>query len=260
MKYASKVVAQAQAWLGRKESDGSHKQIIDIYNGHTPLARGYKVKYTDPWCAPFVSAVAIALDYTDIIPTECSCQKMIELCKKLGIWVENENRTPAPGEIIFYDWGDSGKGDNKGWADHVGIVETVKDGKITVIEGNYSNSVKRRTIEVNGRDIRGYAVPKYDEEKTAETTTTETKGDYIVGMRNLQKGCKGEDVKALQILLIGRGYSCGKYGTDGDFGADTDKAVRKYQKANGLEQDGIAGKNTMSSLLGGVTDGKFISG
>lgn len=166
-KYASKVIGQAKTWIGKKESNGSHKLIIDVYNAHKPLARGYKVKYTDNWCATFVSAVAIKCDYTDIIPTECSCEKMIDLCKKKGIWVENENRTPKSGEIIFYDWDDNGSGDNKGWSDHVGIVEKVSNGKITVIEGNYSNSVKRRTIAVNGKCIRGYAVPKYDKEQTS---------------------------------------------------------------------------------------------
>ena len=169
-KYASNVVKQAQAWLGRKESNGTHKAIIDVYNAHKPLARNYKVKYTDSWCATFVSSVAIKLGYTSIIPTECSCQKMIELFKKLGCWVENENRTPKAGEIIFYDWQDSGSGDNKGWSDHVGIVEKVSGSTITVIEGNYSNSVKRRTLKVNGTYIRGYGVPKYDTEPQASTT------------------------------------------------------------------------------------------
>ena len=85
----------------------------------------------------------------------------------------------------------------------------------------------------------------------AETaTTTTTKGDYTMEMRNLKKGCKGEDVRALQILLGGRGYSCGIFGTDGDFGSKTEDAVKKYQKAKGLTQDGIVGAKTMGSLLG----------
>lgn len=171
-KYASKVVEQAVAWLGLKESDGSHKKIVDTYNSHKPLARGYALQYSDSWCAGFVSAVAIKLGYTSIIPPEVSCNKMIELLKKQGTWIENENRTPKPGEIIFYDWDDSGAGDNKGSSDHVGIVETVSGGNITVIEGNYSNAVKRRTLKVNGRYIRGYGVPKYDAEPAAETTKT----------------------------------------------------------------------------------------
>ena len=68
---------------------------------------------------------------------------------------------PKPGDYIFYDWQDSGVGDCTGSADHVGIVEKVSGTSITVIEGNYSDSVKRRTISVNGRYIRGYGVPKY---------------------------------------------------------------------------------------------------
>ena len=242
-KCASKVVEQAKAWLGLKESDGSFKVIIDTYNNHSPLARGVKMQYNWEWCATFVSAVAIKLGYTDIIPTECSCTKMISLLKKIGSWDERDNRVPLPGEIIFYNWEAPATGDDASDADHVGIVESVRNGIITVIEGNYSQSVKRRNIAVDHRYIRGYGVPKYDK----EVTTTK---DYTLGMNNLKKGCKGEGVKALQILLIGRGYSCGSAGADGDFGNGTDSAVRKYQKAKGLEVDGIVGKATMGSLLG----------
>lgn len=171
-KYAKNVVAQAQAWIGKKESDGSHKEIIDVYNSHKPLARGYKVDWkTDPWCATFVSAVAVKLGYTDIIPTECSCNKMIDLLKKIDSFVETDSVVPSPGWILFYDWEDSGSGDNKGRADHVGIVEKVEGNTITVIEGNYKNSVKRRTLKVNGKYIRGYGVPKYDAEVEAKTVT-----------------------------------------------------------------------------------------
>ena len=167
-KYAKKVVEQAKSWIGCKESNGTHKPIIDVYNSHKPLARGYAVKYSDEWCATFVSAVAIKLGYTDIIPTECSCTKMIELFQKIGSWNESDSRKPNAGDIIFYDWEDNGKGDNTGRANHVGIVEKVSGGKITVIEGNYNEAVKRRTISVNGKYIRGYGVPKYDAEPVVE--------------------------------------------------------------------------------------------
>lgn len=184
-KYASQVVKQAQSWVGKKESDGSFKEIIDVYNSHRPLARGYKVKYTDEWCSTFVSAVAIKLGYTDIIPTECGCEKHTILFKNIGAWVENENRVPKAGDIIFYDWQDNGKGDNKGNADHIGIVEKVSGNNITVIEGNYNCSVARRTIKVNAKYIRGYGVPKYDAEKVETpndkpTSTTKYKvGDTV---------------------------------------------------------------------------------
>lgn len=162
------IVKQAEAWLGKKESNGSHKEIIDVYNAHKPLARSYKVKYTDAWCATFVSAVAIKCGATDVIPTECSCQKMINLFKGLGTFIEKDDYTPSPGDIIFYDWDDSGKGDNKGNADHVGIVQKVSSKTIYVIEGNYSNSVKVRKIAVNAKYIRGFASPNYPKRTTLQ--------------------------------------------------------------------------------------------
>lgn len=167
-KYAKNIIEQAKAWIGRSEAAGTHKEIIDVYNSHKPLARGYKVKYTDAWCATFVSAVAIKCGYTDIIPTECGCQQQIELFKKLGAWIEDENRVPKEGDIIFYDWDDNGVGNNTGYSDHVGIVEKVSGGVITVIEGNYKDAVGRRNIAVNAKCIRGYGVPKYDSEATGD--------------------------------------------------------------------------------------------
>lgn len=247
-----KIVAQARSWIGCKESDGSHKKIIDVYNSHKPLARGYKLKYTDAWCSGFASACAIACGATDIIPTEVGCQNHITLFQKMGIWVEDDSYTPLPGDYIFYDWDDNGAGDNKGASDHVGIVEKVVYGVITVIEGNCSNAVKRRTLKVNGKYIRGYGVPKYDEESIQETPTAPVLATiyYSVRLPRLEKGSKGASVKALQILLIGYGFSCGSYGADGDFGSATDKAVRAYQKANSLEADGICGPKTWAKLLG----------
>jgi hypothetical protein len=162
LKTAKSLIEQAKSWIGFNEADGTHKQIVDVYNAHKPLARGYKVLLSDPWCATFVSAVAIKCGYTDIIPTECGCGEMVKLFQKLGSWVENENRTPNPGDILFYDWQDTGNGDNTGWPDHIGIVEKVENGKITVIEGNYKKGVNRRVVSVNGKNIRGYGVPKYD--------------------------------------------------------------------------------------------------
>lgn len=180
-KYASKVVTQAKAWLGKKESDGSFKPIIDLYNSQKPLPVGYKVKYTDEWCATFVSAVAVKLGYTDIIPPECSCGRMIDLFKKLGCWVENENRTPNAGDIIFYDWQDNGVGDNKGASDHVGIVEKVSGGQIHVIEGNKGQAVSRRYLKINGKYIRGYGVPKYDKMTITKKSVDAIAKEVIAG-------------------------------------------------------------------------------
>ena len=174
MARASELVALAQSWIGKNESDGSHKAIVDIYNSHKPLARNYKVKYTDSWCATHITALAIKCNAVDIIPKECGCEEMIKLFKKIGCWQENDAHVPKMGDIIFYDWQDNGKGDNTGWSDHVGIVEKVVGNKITVIEGNYNDAVGRRVLEVNGKYIRGYGIPKYEAELPKEEPKKET--------------------------------------------------------------------------------------
>ena len=160
-------VNAAVSYLGCKESNGSHKKIIDLYNSHKPLARNYAVKYTDSWCATFVSAMAIKTGLTDIIPTECGCGQMIQLFQKLGAWVENDAYRPSAGDVIFYDWDDNGVGDDTGLPEHVGIVVSVSGNTIKIIEGNKSDSVSYREIAVNGRYIRGYGVPKYSSKATS---------------------------------------------------------------------------------------------
>lgn len=93
---------------------------------------------------------------------------------------------------------------------------------------------------------KGYCV--YDNNgKAVYPRKQEEKG---IELPVLQKGSKGGAVKSLQILLIGHGYSCGQWGADGDFGGDTYTALVSYQKAKGLDADGICSSLTWHKLLG----------
>lgn len=186
----SKVVELATSWVGKNESDGSYKTIIDIYNSFTgPFPRGTKMQYGWPWCACTWSALAIKLGYTDIMPIEISCNELINRAKEMGCWQENDGYVPSPGDGIIYDWDDNGIGDNTGWPDHIGVVDycNIASGYMTVIEGNYSHSVKKRTISINGKYIRGFITPKYTAEivQTAPTTgrkdTTTVAREVIAG-------------------------------------------------------------------------------
>ena len=167
----NKVVSAMLNWLGGTRGSVKHIDILNIYNAHKPLPRGYAVKINDPYCATAVSAAWIATGVEKIVDLECSVPKMVTLSQKRKIWVENDAYIPKPGDAIVYDWDDTGKGDNVGYPDHVGIVESVTDKKITVIEGNINGGkIGRRTIDVNGKYIRGFICPNYksiaDPEKT----------------------------------------------------------------------------------------------
>lgn len=123
MRSRQKVVDLVKSWEGKKESNGTHKSIIDIYNGYKgKLPRGIKMKYDWSWCACTWSALAIKLGYTAIMPIEISCGYLIDAAKKLGVWKENDDYIAQPGDAVLYDWDDSGKGDNTGWPDHVGVI------------------------------------------------------------------------------------------------------------------------------------------
>ena len=156
-----KVVSTAEAWLGTREYSDKHYEMLDIYNAQSPLPRGTRMQATWPWCAMFVSVVSLQCGLRGIMPTECGCPGMVRLYQELGRWVENDANTPSPGDVIFYDWQDSGVGDNVGQPDHVGIVTACDGQTMTIIEGNCDNAVKTRTLAVNARFIRGFGCPDY---------------------------------------------------------------------------------------------------
>ena len=205
-----KVVTIAENWLGCRESNGTHKPIVDLYNTLSPLPMGYKMTYTDPWCAAFVSAVGIKAGLTDIMPCECGTGRLIELYRKIGRWVENDAHEPQAGDLILYNWSDDGKGDNMTGSSHVGIVVEVKGGNIKVIEGNISNAVGYRNIAVNGRYIRGFCCPDYaSKAKPVAATATEN------GKRYKTIDDVPDSLKAETQELIAAGALKGKGGNAG---------------------------------------------
>ena len=171
----NKLVSTAAYYLGVKQGSAQHKAIIDIFNQVKP--DGWAMTYSAYWCAAFASACAIKAFGIDqakkYFPLSANCGTIVSKAKKMGIWVESDAYTPKAGDWILYDWDDSGKGDNVGGPDHVGIVESVVRSKMTIIEGNYSKAVKERTLNVNGFYIRGFVTPKYSAMATSEKKTVD---------------------------------------------------------------------------------------
>ena len=257
---AQQIIDVMKSWIGMSRSKGTHKPIIDLYNSHKPLARGYAVSYTDDYCDTTVSAAFIKLDAVDLIGgTECGVEEHINILKDHKIWNEDGTIVPKPGYIICYNWDDATQ-PNDGWADHIGIVESVntKNRTLTVIEGNMSGGVVgERTIPIGWGYIRGYGCPKYANNQTAGTNTnikpnTEAGGKYMFEVKIVQSGSTGNDVKLLQRLLKSNGCK-GKDGKnltiDGSCGSNTVYAIREYQKKKKLEVDGCAGNATWKSIL-----------
>lgn len=246
-----KVVAQARAWLGLCEPT-SYLPILECYNAYARQHGLYVMTSSDPWCAMFASAVFIKCGIPQITPMEVSCPRMITQAERRGLWIEDDDYLPTPGDLILYDWQDSGAGDNRGEADHVGIVCSISGSTIYVVEGNCSDAVREINRVRGQRYIRGYIVPDYASVADGGEDEQESKPQTKNGLElpTLKRGDKGEVVRAAQLLLNGRYCSCGMWGADGDFGAATEAATLAFQRRNGLDSDGVIGPSTWAYLLG----------
>ena len=151
----------ARNYLGVQSGSDEHKKIVDAYNSVNPKPVGYTAKYSDDWCDIFVTTVFQQAGLSDLIGRECGVQRHINIMEKKGIW--KGKTLPKVGDVITFDW------DGGGFADHIGIVESVNNGIVTTIEGNSSNyagsteetRVNRKTYNWNASYIKGYARPIY---------------------------------------------------------------------------------------------------
>lgn len=100
------------------------------------------------------------------------------------------------------------------------------------------------------RYTKDMVTKKIETKPTTQATDTSYYAMYPVKLPILKKGDKGEYVKSAQLLLIGRDFSCGGYGADGDFGNATFTAVKNYQMEKNLHVDGEIGPETWAKLLG----------
>lgn len=132
------------AYYGIHEGTSMHHQLIDTYNEIKPLPRGYKLKYTDPWCAGFLSAIA-QLSGIKNFPFECGVTQMYNKALTMGREVLPDEA--QSGDIIFFDWGHNGS------LDHVGAVWEIENNVIVTIEGNKSDAVGCRYVTKKSNDI-----------------------------------------------------------------------------------------------------------
>lgn len=191
------------------------------------------------WCAIFVCAVFLEsfgyplarnMLYQPERSLAAGCGYAAQYFKNHGAFYKK----PEPGDQVFFVVA--------GGIGHTGIVEQIGDSWVQTIEGNSKNMVARHVYNLNDSYIAGYGRPNWALAATAEVP------DQPVERPMLKFGSRGTDVKFLQSMLLQLGEKLPKYGADGDFGSETETAVKSFQKKNKLEVDGIVGPITWGKI------------
>lgn len=205
----SNVLNFARSLVGNPKAQ---QKVCDIYNTAYQLSpRKIKMKNTWPWCACTWSAIGIQTGNADKMGVEISCGELIKIAKEKGIWVENDAYIPDPGDGVLFNWDDNqtGSGDNTKWPDHIGLVDQCYSdaGYFVTIDGNYDGGVKRRTIMIDGRYIRGFITPRYEEAWSPDTVEERepVSRDYTTVAREVISGKWGNG-KARKDALEAKGY------------------------------------------------------
>jgi hypothetical protein len=172
---------------------------------------------------------------------------MIRDAQKLGIWVENDDFIPQPGDIILYDWQDDGKGDNKGTPDHVGIVIQVDKKKILVREGNKRNSIGNRDVTVDGITIRGYIIPPYEEAVSEVKEEPQDENPAVSPAESTE--AKEKQEKGIGEYVPGHVYTVTARALNVRRGAGVDKGLVGYA---GLTADGKKHAYSTGALRAGT--------
>ena len=199
---------------------------------------GTNFSYTTPWCAIFVSAVAIKSGTTSIIVRGSYCPTVINAYKNSKVinysYGAGANYVPKAGDVIFFDW------NKNGVPDHTGLVASVSGNTVKTIEGNYSDAVGYRTFSVGYKYVQGYGLPNYDD----------ANGIVFTGSSNVSVGCGelsamgiGTEPEGLEDL--GGEYDFVEQNVEDNIGeaedvSDYDKMVYMVSKVRaGAETEGI---------------------
>lgn len=255
-----RLIAEAERWSGYLEKKSNAQ--LDSFTGnagknnYTRFNRDYVAAMRSgsinmQWCGAYVSCMfmyAFGLEVAKKLlcgNLHCYTPSGASYFKKKGRYIKRGKGKPKRGDVVFF------YSKAKGRIGHVGIVRKVSGSKVYTIEGNTSGAsslvtngggVRMKSYSMSSTYIDGYGRPPY-----SDVSEDDIK-QYELGDRTLSKGMSGPDVKELQEKLLALNHDLGRYGADGDFGEDTEGAVKAFQKDAKLEIDGIAGPKTFAAL------------
>lgn len=248
----AKLIAWCNAEVGYHEGANNWNKYAEKWT----QAGGWNAQ-NQPWCDIFVDCafiecfgldLASKLTYQPIGSFSALCSASANFYKNNGAWFS----TPAVGDQVFFNV--------SGGINHTGIVVGVTGGVVTCIEGNSSDAVRKNNYNLGISYIAGFGRPNWsvfedggadDEPEPApapEPPKQET-CEVTVTLPVIKYGDASMYVKVMQTLLIGRGFNCGWYGADGEYGQQTKIALFQFQKKMGLETDNVCGERTWTKLL-----------
>lgn len=253
MTAVDKLIAVAEDQIGylekKSNKDLDSKTANAGSNNYTKYNRDLKawtgVGYINAqWCQAFVDwcfirafgvedAKKLLYVFTNYTPTGS------DAFKKMGRYIKRGKGTPKRGDVIYF------YSSSKGRIGHVGIVYKVSGKTVYTIEGNTSGAsslitngggVRKKSYSMSSSYIDGYGSVDY-----AAIGDTVTEG--------LRRGDDGSAVRKMQEALLLWDAKClPEYGADGDFGSETEKALKSYQKEAGLPVTGVYDEATRKAL------------
>lgn len=253
-----KVLEIALGELGYREKGKNITKYSAYFNSYPDFYNGSKgdgVSWGCEWCDcfndwSFCNAYGVEtarqMLYQSKKSAGAGCKFSAQFYRDAGRF----DKKPQEGDQIFFG--------PVGNEYHTGIVTRVQDNIVWTVEGNKNNCVCECRYRIDDPSIAGYGHPNYSlvnetpNQTTTQNNTKQKEQPVMITVPMLKLGSKGEAVKSLQILLNGYNFT-GKNGkkltVDGDFGANTEFALRAFQRSAGLTPDGICGVKTWTLLI-----------
>ena len=242
-----KLISWAQAQIGYAEGADNWNRYAEKWTE----AGGWNVQ-NQPWCDVFVDAgfiecfglaLASKLTYQPAGAFSALCSRSAQDYRDNDAWVH----TPEPGDQVFFNV--------SGGINHTGIVVSVSGGVVYTVEGNSSDMVRRSAYGIGSAYIAGYGRPNWAavsaeaESAPAAPADGAARCTVTLTLPVIEYGDRGEYVTLMQQRLIAKGFSCGPWGADGDYGGGTKAALLQFQRKTGLAADGVCGAQSWARLL-----------
>lgn len=189
----SKIIDIAKEFLGI--DNAGKEKLISYYNANCfPLVdrnRRYMMRSNDEWCMMFCSVVGHKAGYSkDNFPYEVSVYYAVQKAREQGLYTADKSGLRV-GDMVIYDWG------YRGGYNHVGFIYEIKDNYLEVIEGNYSNTVKIRTVKRTSKALQGFILL---DRLTPETEILTDSVDYGKLVSDVLKGLYGNGDERIEKL------------------------------------------------------------